>query len=225
MGLGDFFGFGKDEKKHFRIPHEIVELRMRIESENREKYPNLARYKEIAKEAESVYQYLHDIIAKKEHAEDATKIRDDIRKKLAALEERIKLNIQEARKEGKQDYVEKNIDYLERKSMRNNAKTVFTEFLEAAEPFTLYCKEGRLKTGETIESVCKHLFKTVSELDTSYFKIHGKDVEIQALKEKTLRKLSEVHAVFKENKSRFSDKWLAATIETNLKKLLDEIMA
>jgi|GEM_PF-2226894 len=222
MGFGDMFGFGKKQKAPFKIPGKISELRIRIETEGRERYPGLARYEEIMKEAELVYRYLDDIIAKKEYAAEAMRIRGDISNKLAVLREKIKVNAQEAQKEGRPDYVEKNIDYLERKSMRNNAKTVFTEFLEEFESFELYCKEGRLESDKSIESVTEKIFKTLSKLNNDFIKIYGKDMEIQVLKEKLLLKMSDMNALFKKNNSRFIEKGLEARIESQVKQILGE---
>jgi hypothetical protein len=218
MGFGDLFGIGKKEEAPFRVPREITELRTSIEIEGRERYPSLARYKEITRIASSVYDYLDGMIAKKEHAEEAIRIREDIRKKLELLNAKIERNADEAKKEGKQDYVEKNIDYLERKSMRNHAKTVFTEFLEEAELFKTFCKGGRLENGITVESVIAKLFKTLSELSHNFIQKYGNDSDIQALKNKTLEKLSELDALFSENKTRFREKGLEASVETSLAK-------
>jgi hypothetical protein len=218
MGLGDLFGAGKKEKTPFRIPREISELRTRIETETREQYPSLSRYKEITRLATSVNDYLDDVIAKKEHAEEANRVKADIKRKLEGLEEKIQRNTEEVKKEGKQDYVEKNIDYLERKSMRNHAKTVFTEFLEEAQAFEVFCKGGRLENGKTIESVTEKLFKTLTDLVHNFIKKYGNDSDIQALKDKTLEKLAELDALFRENKMRFREKGLEADVEASLDK-------
>jgi len=218
MGFGDLFGFGKKEEAPFRVPREISELRTRIETEGRERYPSVDRYKEITRIASSVYDYLDGMIAKKEHAEEATRVREDIRKKLEGLGEKIQRNADEAKKEGKQDYVERNIDYLERKSMRNHAKTVFTEFLEEAERVKIFCAGGRLENGQTIESVIAKLFKTLSELSHNFIQKYGNDTDIQALKDKTLEKLSELDALFREHRMRFREKGLEANVEASLAK-------
>lgn len=213
-----FFGFGKDEQKPFRVPKEIADLRMRIEVESREKFPSLARYQQLSKVAGTVCQYLNEMIQKKEHPEEAARIRDDIKKKLEALGDKIKKNMQEAQKEVKQDYVESNIDYLERKSMRNNAKTAFTELLVKAEAFEVFARQGSLPGAESIETVAEELFASVAELQNKYFTLHGDDKEIGALKEKTLQKLTELEAVFSEHKLRFREKGLEAKMEMCLNK-------
>ena len=218
MGFGDLFGFGKKEETPFSVPREIAELRTRIETESRERYPSVDRYKEITRTASSVYGSLDDMIAKKEHAEEASRVREDLRKKLEALGEKIQKNSEEAKKEGKQDYVERNIDYLERKSMRNHAKTVFTVFLEQAELFKTFCAGGRLENGQTIESVSVKLFQTLSELIHNFIQKYGNDSDIQALKDRTLEKLAELDALFREHRMRFREKGLEASVEASLGK-------
>jgi hypothetical protein len=208
-----FLGFGKEEQKPFKVPKEISELRMRIEIESREKFPSLARYQQISKVAGTVCQYLNDLIAKKDHPEEAARIKEDIKKKLETLGDKIKKNMQEAQKEGKQDYVESNIDYLERKSMRNNAKTAFTELLVKAEAIEQFAEEGKMPGAETIEAVAADLFASVAELQDNYFKLHDDDKEIVALKEKTLQKLAELEAVFHHHKTRFREKGLDGNME------------
>jgi len=213
-----FFGFGKGEQKPFRVPKEVVELRMRIEVESREKFPSLARYQQLSKVAGTICQYLNDMVQKKDHPEEAARIRDDIKKKMEALGDKIKKNMQEAQKEVKQDYVESNIDYLERKSMRNNAKTAFTELLVKAEAFELFAKEGRFPHEGSIEVVVADLFASVTDLYNNYFKLHDEDKEIVALKEKTLQRLAELETVFNEHKTRFREKGMESNVEMYLNK-------
>ena len=69
-----FFRFGKKEKKFFKIPIAIADLRMRIETESRERYPSLASFHELTTKVLVAYQYLNDIIDQKEHEEEATRI-------------------------------------------------------------------------------------------------------------------------------------------------------
>ena len=130
MGIADLFGFGKKGKKPFKIPKEVIELRDRIKAEERENYPTLAHYQEIVREADQVYDILNAIIRKKDHAEEASGIKEDVRKKMEGLSAKIKRNLHEAQRESKPDFVGKNIDYLNRKSIRNHAKTLFTKLLE-----------------------------------------------------------------------------------------------
>ena len=221
MGIADLFGFGKKEKVPFKIPREVAELRTRIETEIRENYPNLVRYQEIIRDAKLASKKLHDIIAQKEHAAEASRIMDDFKNKLARLAEKIEKNQQEAKKEGKQDYVEKNIDYLERKSMRNNAKTLFTYFLEAHELFLAFCKEGRPGQEEALDSTTTRLINAITELHYNFFKAYGQDTEIRGLKDKTLGKISELAKSFKENEGSLQEKGLKTRAEANLKKLLE----
>lgn len=219
MGIADLFGFGKKEKAPFKIPREVSELRTRIETENRENYPNLVRYQEIIKDARLVIIKLQDLIAQKEHAAEASRIMDDLKNKLARLAEKIGKNKQESRKENKQDYVEKNIDYLERKSMRNNAKTLFTDFLEAHEFFLAFCKDGRPGQEDALDSATARLINAITELHYNF--AYGQDTEIRGLKDKTLVKISELAKSFEENEGSLQEKGLKARAETNLKKLLE----
>jgi predicted outer membrane protein len=220
MGIADLFGFGKKEKAPFKIPREVSELRTRIETENRENYPNLVRYQEIIRDAKSVKMKLQELIAQKEHAAEASRIMDDLQNKLARLAEKIGKNKQEARKENKQDYVEKNIDYLERKSMRNNAKTLFTDFLEAHTLFLVFCKEGRPGQEEALDSATARLINAITELHYNFFKVYGQDSEIRGLKDKTLVKISELVKSFEENEGNLQEKGLKTLTEMNLKNVL-----
>ncbi len=221
MGIADIFGFGKKEKAPFRIPPEVSELRTRIETENRENYPNLVRYREIIRDAKLVSKKLHDLIAQKEHAAEASRILDDLKKKLTRLAEKVEKNKQEAKKEGKPDYVESNIDYLERKSMRNKAKTLFTDFLEAHESFVVFCKEGRPGQEDALDSATARLINAVTELQYNFFKAYGQDTEIRGLKDETLGKISVLTKTFEENEGSLQEKGLKTRVETNLKNLLE----
>jgi hypothetical protein len=223
MGLGDIFGFGKEEQKPFKIPREVTALRIRIEAENRENFPSLVRYKEMIKDAELVYKNLNDMIKNKEHVEEAIRIREDIKKRMEGLAEKIYKNIRESKKEGKEDYVEKKIDYLERKSIRNQAKTLFTEILLEVESIITFCKEGRLEHERTIDSAMIALIKTISELNNNFFKEHGGDKEIKGLKEQVLKRMSDLSNFFKENKACLKEKGLEVEAESNLKKIHEMI--
>lgn len=223
MGLGDIFGFGKEEQKPFKIPREVAALRTRIEAENRENFPSIVRYKEMIKDAELVYKNLNDMIKSKEHVEEAIRIREDIKKRMEGLAEKIYKNIRESKKEGKEDYVEKKIDYLERKSIRNQAKTLFTEILLEVESIMKFCNEGRLEHERTIDSATGVLIKTVSALNNNFFKEHGEDKEIRGLKEQVLKRVSDLGNFFKENKACLKEKGLEVEAESNLKKIQETI--
>jgi glutamine synthetase type III len=216
MGVMDKFGFGKKQKTPFKVPREVRELRTRIETENRENFPSLVRYKEIMSDAELVYRLLNGIIAKKEYAEEAARIRDEMKTKVDGLGEKIKRNMQEAQKDGKEDYVERNIDYLERKSYRNKAKTLFTVFLENFGAFEKFCRDGSMEHGKKIESVTAELFQAVADLQKGFFYKYGQDKEIQAIKEDVLKKMSDVRTLYEENKPRFKEKGLESIIESKL---------
>ncbi|HEX9022138.1 MAG TPA: hypothetical protein VF903_12860 [Nitrospirota bacterium] len=219
MGILDLFAFGKKEKPPFKVPREVSALRTRIDAEDRENYPNLERYKDIRRDAELVYKRLHALIAEGQYAEEAIRIEEDIRKKLERLTQKIKNNMREAKKEGSQDYVDKNIDYLERKSIRNSAKTLFTEFLDAYELFLACCNEEKGGRGEAIDSAAVALINTMAELNISFFTVHDRDMEIQGLKEKTLAKVAGLDDYFRENTARLEENGMKARVAANLQKL------
>jgi hypothetical protein len=216
MGMMNKFGFGKKEKTPFKVPREVLALRVRIDTENRENFPSLARYKEIVSDAELAYQSLNDLIAKKEHADEAARIRDEIRAKVDGLGEKIQKNMEEAQKDGKEDYVARNIDYLERKSYRNKAKTLFTIFLDNLVSFERYCRDGSVEPGKKIESVTAELFQAVADLHRGFFTKYGQDKEIQAIKEDVLKKMSDIRVLFRENEPRFKEKGLESIIASKL---------
>ena len=223
MGLSDLFGAGKKEKTPFRIPKEISELRTRIDAETRENFPSLARYNELKLAAEAVAVQLDEVISKGIHSEDAAKIKDDIRKRMSALTSKIQKNVLAAKKENKQDYVESNIDYLERKSTRDKAKTLFTNFLDLGEAFRKFCYEGRLESGTKIETLIAEYFNTIVGLNSSFFKPYGKDKEISMLQGEVLKKVSELYTVFKNNETRFHEKALEAYVESKFHQTLNTV--
>jgi hypothetical protein len=218
MGIADLFGFGK--KVPFRVPREVAEVRNKIAAELRENYPNLERYREIKKEVEWVVRQMNDLIAKKEHVSEAISISDDIQKRLEGLTAKIKKNTAESKAGGGQDYVEKNIDYLERKSIRNKAKTLFTVFLEAQEAFTAYCREGSRDKVLDLGPVADSIIDTVSELNSGFFKKYGQDKEIQMMREQVLEKISELNESFTENSGRLEQQGLKTAVDANVQKIL-----
>jgi hypothetical protein len=199
MGIGNLFGLGKNEKIAFKVPREVSELRTRIEAEQRENFPNSVRYQELTRDAKQLINVLQDVIAQKEHAAEAGKIMEDIKNKLAKLADKIEKNRLEAKKEGKQDYVEKNIDYLERKSIRNHAKTLFTDFLNAYESFIACCKDEKPGQGEAMHSAAVQLLKAMSELHHNFFTKHGQDTEISGLRDMILEKISALGELVRKN--------------------------
>ncbi|MDA8099179.1 MAG: hypothetical protein M0042_06095 [Nitrospiraceae bacterium] len=171
-------------------------LRHRIDAEMRENFPKVDRYREIARDAESVFRGLDAIIVRKTHAEEAQRLQDDLRKKLEALAGKIKGNLAEAKQAGDGDFVEKNIDYLQRKSIRNSAKTLFTDFLEAQERFVASCASPAPGTAATLDAAAASMFKAVAELHTGYFMAHGDDREIVELRDLLIQKITALeHAV------------------------------
>ncbi len=219
MGIADMFGLGK-KKIPFKIPDDVLVLRTRIEAENRENYPNLARYQEIVSIARTAYKKLDVCIAQAEYSEEAVRIKEDIEKKMARLKDKINKNKAEASKEGDQDYVESNMEYLERKSRRNQAKTLFTECLESFESIITYFKEERLKHGTTLESATGELIKAMATLNNDFFKHYGEDKEIKEIREKLLKKIQGLVDFFEENKVRLKEKGLEAKAQSNREEIL-----
>jgi hypothetical protein len=85
--------FQKRREIYLRMPGHITELLPRIEAEERENYPNIARYKQILLDAKSVYADLNGIILEKEHAREAIRIRETIERELAKLSVKIRRNM------------------------------------------------------------------------------------------------------------------------------------
>jgi hypothetical protein len=84
---------GTKIKKLSHVSLEVNSLRGRIDAENRENFPNLAHYKDIYKDAQAVYRILDTMIVNKDHADDALRMRDDLKNKLDALGAKIKRNL------------------------------------------------------------------------------------------------------------------------------------
>jgi len=225
MGISDIFGFGKkgkkenknkgkEEKTPFRVPREVMALRSSIEMESRENFPKLARYQELVRGAQAVYRSLDGIIANTDHADDAMRIRDDITKKLDALGAKIKSNVNEGK-----DYAEKNIDYLERKSTRNSAKTLFTEFLEAYEFFLARCREGKPGESASLDSATDVMINALSALHSRFVKVYTKDHEIQGLKDKAITKITELDQFCTLNAASLEGQGLKTQAESSVKRL------
>jgi hypothetical protein len=217
MGFADLFGFGKKKKKTpFKIPDEVSTVRIRIEDQNRENYPDLARYQELVKSVKAVFAHLDAIIAQADHAEEAARVREDIKNKMLRLTEKVNKNKEAAKKEGNADYVASNMEYLERKSMRNKAKTLFTECLEAIGSIMECSKEGRLKNGTTMASATAELMKAMSALHRDYFNKQGDDKEIKSMREELLKKIHDLNDFFEKNRESLKEKRLDATAQACL---------
>ena len=211
MGIADLFGFGKKEKKKrapFRIPAEASAISTIIDAENRENYPKLARYQEVVKDVKVVLAQLDAIIAHGEHAEEAIRIKEGIKKKMGQLTEKINKNKEASIKENKEDYVAGNMEYLERKNMRNQAKTLFTECLEAIETLMQCCQGEQSKNTTLIESTTDELIKAMSALHNGYFKKHAEDKEIKNIKEELLKKIDGLNSYFEKNRDRIKARGL-----------------
>lgn len=226
MGISDLFGFGKKEKPPFKAPREVAALRTRIESEQRENFPNIARYQEIVKDAGTVYERLNDLVLRKEYAAEAIKTRDELKSKLDALTAKIRNNIRESKKEGGQEYVEKNIDYLARKSNRDQAKTLYTEFLNLHERIITCCGEGPESSG-SLESTTTELTRIIALLNNDFFKIYTQDREIQAIKEQALVRIPGLIRILEEHNACFEESGLASarTCALKLKEALKALSA
>jgi hypothetical protein len=217
MSIKNLFGFGK--KAPFSAPREALQLRFRIESESKENFPHRERYGELARDAEAVFQVLDGIIAEKQHAEEAMKLQEDIRKKLATLKGRIQSNINEGKKETSKDYVEKKIDYLERKKMRDSAKDLYSEFLLAHEQFTDCFRQVRTNSCDTVDSASSQALRILSDLNENYFKPFGQDKDIQGIREHALKKVVDLSAVFETQKKHLNELGLLGQIEPGVRKL------
>jgi len=106
--------------------------------------------------------------------------------------------------------------YLERKSMRNQAKTRFTECLDAIEVMMNCCQDGRSKKGTTIESATHELIKAVSVLHADFFTKNGDDKEIRSMKEELLKKLEGLNDYFDNNRDRIKEQGLEAQVQSVL---------
>jgi hypothetical protein len=85
--------FQKQHKTRFKTPDHIRELLTRMEAGYRENYPSLVRYEEILTDARSAFTYLNCIVAPKEHACEAAKIRDKIEREFAQLSVKVRRNV------------------------------------------------------------------------------------------------------------------------------------
>jgi hypothetical protein len=168
----------------------------------------LTRYQEIAKHARAVYAQLDAIIAQKENASEAFRIKEDIRNRIERLSDKITNNRKETGTEGSRDYVASNMEYLERKGMRNQAKTLYTEFLVEIESIMKCCKEERSKDGTTIEPETEALIKTMAELNKNFFKKYGEDNEIKNMRASLLKKIEGLKDFIEEHKDRLKEQGL-----------------
>jgi len=100
MGISKLLGFGKKgksadpkRKKLAQITIDVNALRGRIDAENRENFPNLVHYKNLHRDAQAVYRILDAMIVNKDHADDAVRMREDLRKKMDVLGVKIRRNV------------------------------------------------------------------------------------------------------------------------------------
>jgi hypothetical protein len=226
MGIADIFGFGK--KEPFRAPREVSQLLTRIASENKENFPHRERYQELVEDAENAYRILDTIVAQKKYAEEAIKLQQDIKQKLAALGARIKKNFVEGKKEISPDYLEKESDYLARKWMRMEAKNIYMEFLHAQELIIGCCRLARTEKKDAIDSAASQAQRALSILRKNYFKPFGQDREILGIRETVQTRVAELVAVFEEHKARLEEAGLREQLEpivSNLNTVAKELSA
>jgi hypothetical protein len=100
MGIAKLFGLKIIEKgrdaKVYKFSHVLLTvnvLRGRIDSEYRENYPSLTRYKEISRDAQAVYRILDTMIVNKDHEDTVIRMRSSLRTKLDALGVKIQCNV------------------------------------------------------------------------------------------------------------------------------------
>ena len=190
---------------------------------HRENFPNLARYKELQREAGQACLILNDMIDSRQNADDALRVREDIKDKLALLGEKISKNLREGKKDGKDDYLENTMDYLQRKSIRNEAKTRFTEFLLLIQEMANYCDTGRFEQDRTIDTAAAALNKIIADLNHNFIKKHCEDKEIQAMKQDMRNKVAELRKVFERNRSVLREKGLDVRTASSIITLQDAL--
>ena len=217
MGIGSKLGFGK--KEPYKAPREAVALRMKIEAESRENFPHLARYKELAREADQVYRLLDADIARKKFAEGALKVGEDIRRKLEALADRIRKNARDAAAESGGGSGDSKMDFLAQKSLRDSAKTVFTEFLEGHDRFASTCRQCTADCTDDITAAASSMLSSLAVLQEEYFSKHGSDDEIRGLRDRTREKVAELNAFFLLHKSGMRDRAAVSVAERHLTRL------
>ena len=204
------FGFGKKDKPPYKTPREVIALRHRIDMEMRENYPTLVRYQEIAAEVEFVCRGLNAVIAQKEYAEEASRARDDLTARLSQLAAKISKNRKEAASGGKDDYLDSNLEYLQRKSVRNTAKGLSQDFLEQVQALRKCCLGERIEHNRTIESITLEMVKTLTALNDRFFKPHGKDREIESMKRDVVQTVGQLNAFLEKDGPAISKQGLEA---------------
>lgn len=228
MGIADVFGFGKKQEKEklpFRTPREVADLRLRIEMEQRENFPNIARYQEIVKEADLVQGLLDELVARKEYAGEALRIKNELTRKMDELTTKVENNLREAKRESGPDYVEKNIDYLARKSSRDQAKTLYTEFLGLHERVLAWCREGKQGSGGWLGTATTELIQVSSSLNSGFFKRYPQDREIQGIQEQALVRVSDLIRVLEENNARLEHNGLGTVARISAQNLAEALKA
>ncbi len=221
MGIADLFGFGK--KAPFKVPPEVSRLRTRIASEERENYPSLARFRELQEDAAFVSDLLDAIIAQREYADEAVRVREDIRKRMSALEARIAGNMraaqEEARAEGSSDADEDEREEHARTNIRSSAKALFAEFLEAHELLMKAGTEGRAGKGELIHEATARIMRTLSELHDKFFSVHDHDREIREMRDLAIKKIAVLNGLLARALANTQDDNLRASLAADVQRL------
>jgi hypothetical protein len=220
MGIGSKLGFGK--KEPYKAPREVAVLRMKIEAESRENFPHLARYKELVREADQVFRHLDAEVAKKKYAEEAGKLSEDIKQKLDALAGRIRKNVREAAVEAAGGSGDSKMDYLAQKSLRDSAKTVFTEFLEGHVLFISTCRDCTQDCTDDITTAALSMMRNLTVLKDEYFSKYIGDEEIRGLRDRTREKVTELNSAFQLHKTTMRDRAAASVAERHLVRLQAE---
>jgi hypothetical protein len=221
MGIADMFGFGK--KAPFRVPAEVMALRTRIAEEERENYPSLALFRELQEDAALVYDLLDSIIAEKEYADDAVRVREDIKKKMGALERKIANNMRTAEEEagadGSRDMAGHDPAEHAQQDMRSNAGALFAEFLEAHGLLVSAGMEGGPGRGEQIHAATARIMRALSELHDKFFSAHGNDREIREMRDMAIKKIAELNSLLARALASTQDYSVRASLAADVQRL------
>ena len=212
------FGFGK-KNPPFKTPQEVIALRSRIETLTRENFPNLAQFREVAIETERVYKSLDALIAAKDYAAEATKLRDDLSARLSKLAAKINKNRQEAARNGKEDYIDDNLEYLQRKSVRDTAKSLFMDFIELGQALRRCFLAEPMEHNRTLEMISRDMIRTLTDLNVRFFKDHSKDKEIGNMKHEVLQGVEDLKVFLDQNRQAINDRGLGTRADTAITKI------
>ncbi len=199
--------FGWNSKSLYKPPPELIALRGSIDAQLRENFPNLEQYQDIAKEAESVFRELNAVIRGKEHAEEATRLREDLKARLSRLAAKINKNRRDTGGGSEQLDVEE-INALRKKRLRDDAKSRMMDLREQVESLKKCCLGEEVPQGKTLDSMTMDLVKTIAALNDGFFKEHRGDREIDGLKREILNLAGWLSEFVDQNKQAISSKGL-----------------